>query len=755
MDPLDKALRSVFRDQKPDDLDAIRDEVIPNEIGGYRVTALLGRGGMGVVYRAIDPNLGRPIAIKVIARRFAGDAAMVGRFVEEARICSQLQHPGIVPIHQIGRLDDGRSYFSMKVVEGETLADLLAARKSAADDSARFIEIFRKVCQAIAYAHTSGVHHGDLKPGNIMIGAFGEVQVVDWGFACRRTDGAHRIADGLADADRELGRVMGTPAYMPPEQARGLRVDERSGVFTLGGILCQILTGEPPYNGKSRHELSCRAAGAKLDETHVRLAACGASAALLELVHWCLAPSPENRPRDASLVASEIENYIESVEGRARELHAQAAAAEVRASEERRSRRLQRALAVCVIATLLITSVGLITWVSANADARAVRRAEIAGEMEHAVLLRERARSQPLEDASRWSLALAAARDLQASATASAADVDDTLRGRIDALVAELTIADSAAAPDREMLRWLEQVMPHLMDDLDAGAVRDAILDAYVAHGLDLRRASASELVARIRASAIAAPIAHGLDALIRLQLRLVPEPGPLCDKLCRIANLADPDAQRKEIRRALSARDGKALQRLAEGDACRSSAVTVAMLAASLVNAGRRDAAVKLLRQSVFVYPNDFKISHDLGSLLRQRRVPSPESVLLASMGVALHPQSSHALADLAHSLMQAGEHAKAAELLDRLRKTDPGYRRGWHYAASLANRQGQWQMAKDAAREALALAPDDVWSRRDLAVALIGLGDDLAAVPHLQKVLEQTPHDSIANRYMARVAV
>lgn len=750
MDPIDKALRSVFRDQKHEDLDAIQDELIPDSIGGYRVTAVLGRGGMGVVYRAIDAKLGRPIAVKVIARRFAGDAVMVGRFVEEARICSQLQHPGIVPIHEIGTLPDGRNYFSMKVIEGETFADLLDQRTSTTDDSARFVEIFRKVCQAIAYAHTSGVHHGDLKPGNIMIGAFGEVQVLDWGFARRRTEGVHGL-----DAD-DLSGLMGTPAFMSPEQARGRpqEVDERSDVFTLGGILCEILTGEPPYTGNSRHEISCRAAGAQLDQTHARLAACGASAALVELVRWCLAPSPEHRPRDASLVASEIDNYIESIEGRARELHAQAAASEARASEEKRSRRLQRALAVSAIVILLVASAGLLAWVSSNADARAARLADIAGEMENAVLLRERARSQPLHDASRWSLALKATRRVQASA--SSADVDDSLRSRIEALVAELTMADSAAEPDRVMLYWLEHVMPHLGDDLDMGAVRDTVLDAFAGHGLDLRRANVEELVRQLRTSAIATPLARGLDALIRLQIRQVPEPGPLAHKLCRLTNLADPDTQRVAIRRALLARDGQALQRLAEGYECnRSSAVTVSMLAASLVNVGRRDAAVKLLRRSVFEFPDDFRISHDLGSLLRQRRLPSNEATQLASMGVALHPKSSHALADLAQALMHAGEHAKAEELLVRVRELDPGYRRAWHYAANLANRQGRWQIAKDAAREALALDPDDIWSHRDMAVALVSLGEDLAAVPHLRKVLEQSPRDSIANRYMARVAL
>src|SRR5262249_54399030 len=143
----------------------------------------LGRGGMGVVYRARDPQLHRSLAIKVLRPEVAGQPDMRRRFLEEAQITAQLQHPGIAPLHEQGELDDGRPYFTMKLVKGRTLAELLKDRPHAGHELPRFLAIFEQVCQALAYAHSRGIIHRDLKPANVMVGAFGEVQVMDWGLA--------------------------------------------------------------------------------------------------------------------------------------------------------------------------------------------------------------------------------------------------------------------------------------------------------------------------------------------------------------------------------------------------------------------------------------------------------------------------------------------------------------------------------------------------------------------------------------------
>ena len=234
----------------------------PGQGTRYRIDGEIARGGMGAVLKGRDPDLGRDVALKVLREDFRDDADMVRRFVEEAQIGGQLQHPGIVPIYEMGTFGDRRPFFSMKLVKGDTLAQLLAARKDPGDGLPRFLSIFESIAQTVAYAHARGVIHRDLKPSNVMVGSFGEVQVMDWGLAkvlpAAGSPTTPRPArsigrDGHRHGPERLGRlrplvagsVLGTPSYMAPEQARGEidRVDERADVFALGSILCEILTG--------------------------------------------------------------------------------------------------------------------------------------------------------------------------------------------------------------------------------------------------------------------------------------------------------------------------------------------------------------------------------------------------------------------------------------------------------------------------------------------------------------------------------
>jgi hypothetical protein len=151
--------------------------------GRYQLFGEIGRGGMGAVLKGHDPDLGRDLAVKVLLESHEDKPELVRRFVEEAQIGGQLQHPGIVPVYELGAFADRRPYFTMKLVKGRTLASLLALRESPAHDLPRFVSIFESICQTVAYAHARGVIHRDLKPSNVMVGSFGEVQVMDWGLA--------------------------------------------------------------------------------------------------------------------------------------------------------------------------------------------------------------------------------------------------------------------------------------------------------------------------------------------------------------------------------------------------------------------------------------------------------------------------------------------------------------------------------------------------------------------------------------------
>jgi serine/threonine-protein kinase len=265
--------------------------------GRLQLLGEIARGGMGAVLKGRDPDLGRDLAVKVLLDSHRDKPELIRRFIEEAQIGGQLQHPGIVPIYELGAFADRRPYFAMKLVKGRTLASLLDERTEPGHDLPRFLAIFESVCQTVAYAHSRGVIHRDLKPSNVMVGSFGEVQVMDWGLAkvlptggvaddvsagkTRERETVIATARSGGDPDSsdlsKAGSVMGTPSYMAPEQARGEvdRVDERCDVFALGSILCEILTSEPAFTGRSSGEIQRKASRGELKEAIGRLDSLG------------------------------------------------------------------------------------------------------------------------------------------------------------------------------------------------------------------------------------------------------------------------------------------------------------------------------------------------------------------------------------------------------------------------------------------------------------------------------------------------
>jgi serine/threonine protein kinase len=241
------------------------------EIKDYSIADEIGRGGMGSVVAANDPRLERTVALKVMLATDAGEAA-TRRFEREARVLARLEHPNIIPVHEVGITTDGRPFYTMKLVKGRTLQSIIEGIRN--DDTEttseypldKLLTVFRKVCDAVAFAHHVGIVHRDLKPDNVMVGEFGEVLVMDWGLA-KLLDEAEEESDISVDLSALKptdsgsltldGQILGTPQYMAPEQAAGQlsKIAAGTDVYSLGGILQAILTLRAPISGSTLQEM--------------------------------------------------------------------------------------------------------------------------------------------------------------------------------------------------------------------------------------------------------------------------------------------------------------------------------------------------------------------------------------------------------------------------------------------------------------------------------------------------------------------
>ena len=306
--------------------------VLPEMPGRYSFEREFARGGMGRVLTAYDRTLRRVVAIKELSRITEGGAngrgsetprALINRFLQEAYIAGQMEHPSIVPVHEVGQRADGTYYYSMKYVRGQTLEEAIEAAGSL-DERLKLLPNFVDLCQAVAYAHSLGVIHRDLKPSNVIVGEYGETIVIDWGLAKRRGDPdsqaqelsrtLHALHEETRDEDSSsghtvAGEALGTPGYMPPEQARGEvdRLDERSDVFALGAVLYCLLTGGPPYEGATVQEAVQRARNAQPAPIEMREPQ--APRELCAICRRAMQRNHERRYQSAKDLATEVQRF--------------------------------------------------------------------------------------------------------------------------------------------------------------------------------------------------------------------------------------------------------------------------------------------------------------------------------------------------------------------------------------------------------------------------------------------------------------
>jgi tetratricopeptide (TPR) repeat protein len=744
----------------------------------------IGRGGMGQVLQGRDLELGRELAVKVLRPEYRGQASAARRFLEEARVCGRLQHPGVVPVHAVGALADGRPYFTMKLVRGRTLAGLLADRVGPEADLPRFVQVFEQVCQTVAYAHSNGVIHRDLKPGNVMVGAFGEVQVMDWGLAkvlgeasrgCQapveEPPGPH--APGSPGATQQ-GTVLGTPAYMAPEQARGevARLDERADVFGLGAILCEVLTGRPPFDDLEQ------AARPDLAATLGRLDACAADAELVGLARACLAADSQQRPRDGSEVAARVAAYRASVEQRLRraEIDREKAdverlAAQQKALLERKRRRVQLGLAAAVL--LLALTGGGAAWLLQQQDARRKQAAQEVGlRLERAGELLEEGRKGP--DLDRLAEAKAEAdRAVDVARTAAVAESLQTalaLQGKaeqqLDRARHEARERQARAERNRVLLRDLldvtapREVLAYAGDDQGTmkPQAEPSVDEQYVAAfrrwgNLNIDDGSEAEVAARLRQEpeAVVQEILATLDAWTWYRQRAKSD--ARWRRLFRVADALDRNARSRQLRVLLVGEvpppstvavagllgawppwpamwqltRGRRWQTLAElrgqVDPATEPVLTLLVLARASEEAGAAAGAENLLTRAAQARPDEAVLLDGLGRLLeRQGRLEEAIAYLRAAR--ALRPQLGVALG---MALAKAGREAEGEGVLRDLLRRQPDNPELLFYLGIALREEKKLDEAVAAWRKAVELKPD-------LAVAFYNLGNVL----HEQKKLD-----------------
>ena len=439
--PLSEDDRDVLEMPSSELLDRLRIHV-PNS-GRYRFRAVIGSGGGGVVLKVWDTQLNRPLAMKIVLERGedrpAGDVAVVdgrslARFVDEARIASQLDHPGIVPVHELGADEAGRAFFTMKLVKGQDLSRVFEDVEGGRDgwNQTRALGVLLRVCEAMSYAHAKHVIHRDLKPANVMVGPYGEVYVMDWGLARvvgekdphdLRIRPPPRSPAGMVDSVRRPdgdatppsplmtmeGTIVGTPAYMSPEQARGEieKLSARSDVYSVGSMLYHLLARQSPYASPGVHDTN-RAVLAKVLQGPPAPLASLRKDVPVELAAICeksMARESERRYADMAELAEDLRAYLEHHVVKA---YQTGASAELMKWVGR-----HKELAVASAAALLIALGGLV-WVSlvqtgakqeigvalnearALALANASKAAESVDPMRALLLAREAARVQML-----------------------------------------------------------------------------------------------------------------------------------------------------------------------------------------------------------------------------------------------------------------------------------------------------------------------------------------------------------------------
>ncbi|MEE9395338.1 MAG: protein kinase [Planctomycetota bacterium] len=652
--------------------------------GRYEVYGEIGRGGMGLVVSARDLKLGREVAIKLLDQGVGKSARRVHQFVEEGQIASQLQHPGIVPIYDIGLVGDERPYFSMKRLSGRSFEVYL--QEAAEDETAatKKLLILEKAAEAMAYAHARGVIHRDLKPSNLMVGDFGEVVVVDWGLAKVLKNGDEGIGDEgefkkvatLRELSEGLtsmaGSVAGTPAYMAPEQARGevQSIDARSDVYALGAMLFRILAGRLPIEGDSGDEIRQLAARGELLEAERVLQKLEGEfdRELVQLARASLSAEPSDRPRDAAAFRRRLQHWRESLEERAENEHLARVKAEAKAVEERRARRLALGLALVVLAIIVTAA----TYFINRERTQSTQRLKIAQLSDAAGNFAEAARKEgPGDPADNW--VLASERAERALALANAAELPTAEIEKWTTLASIYRLELEARRGEVAQKRRDQKMVGELSDIWRQRAFNPIYVKfeqdyarIFRDHGIDFQKLTRDDIREFVSQSAIRIELIEGFHAWA-LTRRLVKRFGDQAWRdMLQFALDVDDDRVRSDALREVLVGDQPVSTLLTPRIAKSLGATIFDLLAIHVSKKEGVDEAITVYEEALRWHPDDVFMHLGLaGQLERTKPRQMKRALRQLEIAAALMPNNAQLLTYWARLNRSLGNQAAAGSLV------------------------------------------------------------------------------------------
>ena len=755
----------------------------------YRLIEEVARGGMGVVFRALDQAFDRQVAVKVIA----DDNVDVNRFKREAKISGQLQHPGIVPIHDYGVLQNGEPFIAMKLVEGKTLREIF---ESGLISKNRLLEVFSQVCQTVAYSHSKHVVHRDLKPANIMVGEFGEVQIMDWGLAkevntsktesydegipwvqdsstvttAEHSDETNRPnVNGLAMSNETLrGTVVGTPAYMPREQALGRSVGLTADVFALGGILCEILTGKPPFIQTEQNQNKSIASRfendeCQLDQSIERLNSCPSAPALVELAKHCLALEASSRPSNAAIVSARFNEYTEGRDQLLKEVELERASSAARLQVETKRRKQVFRMTVAIAAILAATTIATVLYLNERnkrqailflAEKTAIKERVAAESRLSSIMANARTKLQlaSLFDPNKVSAWQEAKVEIKRGFEIVDSVVNPELLHDIKELDAEIQSGLKLAQQSETQMRFEKQAAEtideavklstypndQLMEGKAKPGVAQTLEKAFTSLGVGYG-SDVTEAARKISSSSFKGTLISGLKTW-ELQHRYN-QSGELehIKWFEDLTNEVDPDEFRVRVRKLISQHDVSQVNEIIGDPRALESVANVHAVYNYLRSAGEKKKLLEFLKRACLKFPNDYVINDTLFVLHRQFHPLKPELGLrYALVCLALQPDNPRVLLHVSSLYLALHENDSAIEACNRLIELFPKFPQPYVYAGKAFSEKEEFDKAIEFYQKAIEVAPNFDKTYYNFGLLLDKLDQGEQAVEMMQKAIE-----------------